>query len=276
MMEGRMMTSRHVMIVVLRGIRLTRRSQLLVRALVALVACTLVSFQFAAQSSVKIEERWQERLAALDPSRPFDYFLLGEEIADAAQSAQDFELARDLFGYAGALDTARLGRSAMLAIASISVGTDRARALIAAEVVGGRGFARYTERIEPATVDALGKSFSHFRRGNGSAAGAALKQADADATLTRFDRALPGGAQAYREDCKRLGKNGTQADWPFARALMDVELALRQGAARSLSLELALEGDEPLLEIDMSDPATLWGVDPNRPWWREGRWSGNE
>ena len=55
-----------------------------------------------------------------------------------------------------------------------------------------------------------------------------------------------------------------------------VELALRQGELRSPGLDLVLEGDAPLLEIDLADPIGTWGVDPSRPWWRGGKWSGNE
>ncbi|MEY4822510.1 MAG: hypothetical protein RLY72_2162, partial [Planctomycetota bacterium] len=38
-------------------------------------------------------------------------------------------------------------------------------------------------------------------------------------------------------------------------------------------LDLALQGDEPLIEIDLSDPVSTWRVDPSRAWWREGKWS---
>jgi len=272
------MTGSHLIVAIAdRGVHATRFTPIrTARLLLTVIVGVLCVLQLAWQDAPTVEERWKERLAGLDPSRPMDYFLLGEEIADSAQSTRDFELARELFGYSGALDTSRLGRSAMLAIASISDGADRARALTAAEIVGGRGVTQQAERVETATIEALAKSFSHFRRGNGSAAAAALKQADADTTLTRFERAVPGGAQAYRDDCKRFGKNGPQTDWPMARALMDAELALRQGGARSVSLDLLLAGDQPLLEIDTSDPVALWGVDPARPWWRGTGWSRNE
>jgi hypothetical protein len=61
----------------------------------------------------------------------------------------------------------------------------------------------------------------------------------------------------------------------MARRQLEIELALRRGETRSLSLDIALLGDEPLVEIDLADPKTLWGVDPALPWWREGRWRGN-
>jgi hypothetical protein len=42
-----------------------------------------------------------------------------------------------------------------------------------------------------------------------------------------------------------------------------------------ISLDILLRGDEPLIEIDPNDPAALWQVDPAKPWWRNGRWSGS-
>ena len=74
-----------------------------------------VTRQAAAPSS-----RWEERLARLDPLRPLDYLELAEEVADAAQDDDERELARQLCGLAGALDTERFGRSAMLAIAALA------------------------------------------------------------------------------------------------------------------------------------------------------------
>jgi hypothetical protein len=53
-----------------------------------------------------------------------------------------------------------------------------------------------------------------------------------------------------------------------------LELALRAGELRGAGLDLFLEGDAPLIEIDLADPMGTWGVDPSRPWWRNGAWSG--
>jgi hypothetical protein len=37
----------------------------------------------------------------------------------------------------------------------------------------------------------------------------------------------------------------------------------------------ALPGAPPLIEIDLADPMSTWRVDPSKPWWRNGHWSGN-
>ncbi|MEY5031368.1 MAG: hypothetical protein RL354_399, partial [Planctomycetota bacterium] len=112
--------------------------------------------------------RWDERLARLDPVRPMDYLELGEEVAERAEGDADRRLARQLFGLAGALDTPRLGRSAMLALAQFaSTPEERARALAAAELAGGRGTAIRRTLAEPAALEALARAISFHRRGEG-------------------------------------------------------------------------------------------------------------
>ena len=222
--------------------------------------------------------RWIERLGRLDPLRPLDYLELGEEVADAATTEEELALARTLFGYAGALDTARLGRSAMLALAAIAPNDlERSRALAAAEIVGGRGLARGAERVDPAQIASLSRAFSFHRRGDGRRALAALRQDDADALLGALDAAIPGGAQAFRDEARAMRSSGGLAtDENAIRRLEDVELALRLGPLRPVSLDLVVAGDAPLVEIDLADPASVWRVDPARPWWRNGAWSGRD
>ena len=222
--------------------------------------------------------RWIERLGRLDPLRPLDYLELGEEVADAATTEEELALARTLFGYAGALDTARLGRSAMLALAAIAPNDlERSRALAAAEIVGGRGLARGAERVDPAQIASLSRAFSFHRRGDWRRALAALRQDDADALLGALDAAIPGGAQAFRDEARAMRSSGGLAtDENAIRRLEDIELALRLGPLRPVSLDLVVAGDAPLVEIDLADPASVWRVDPARPWWRNGAWSGRD
>lgn len=221
--------------------------------------------------------RWQTRLARLDPLRPLDYLELAEEVADAAKDEDERDLARKLFGLAGALDTERLGRSAMLAIAALAGDlSTRARAEAAAELVGGQGTARESLRVESVQLEALTRSFSHYRRGDGRRALAALRQNGADALLDVVGARLPGGAQGYRDECTAMrASSAVVIDPDMVRRQLELELALRRGELRSLSLDVALRGDEPLVEIDLADPQALWGVDPSRPWWRDGAWRGN-
>ncbi len=231
----------------------------------------------AAGSAKSSSNRWSERLEALDPMRPLDYLVLAEEVADAASSEGERQLARELFGLAGALDSERLGRSALLALAQFATDRrERERALAAAEIVGGRGGALRAFRVEPEQIEALSRAFSYYRRGEGRKALNVLRQADADAVLDELGDAIPGGAGGFRATLDAMkGGSGVLPDPETVRRLLLLELALRRGDARMISLDILLRGDEPLIEIDPNDPAALWQVDPAKPWWRNGRWSGS-
>ncbi len=244
-------------------------------ALLSLAVVLLGFGGFAARTSPAADTRWNARLAKLDPVRPMDYLELAEEVADAATSEAERQLAGELFGFAGALDSARLGRSAMLALASIAqTPQEKARATAAAELVGGRGAIRRGLTAEPAQLEALARAISFHRRGEGRKALNALKQDNADALLELVGERLAGGADVFREECKatRAGGAGVTDEDIIANGLL-IELALRSGELRAPGLDLALQGDEPLIEIDLSDPVSTWRVDPSRAWWREGKWS---
>lgn len=243
----------------------------------AVILLGAASGGFAASRPATAADRWEQRLARLDPVRPMDYLELGEEVADAASSEAEKRLARELFGFAGALDPARLGRSAMLALASIAeTDSERGRALAAAELVGGRGAKRRTLVAEPAQLESLARAISYHRRAEGRKALAALKQDNGDELLTKVGIALAGDPEVFRSECRAM-KPGSQpvADEDMVARGMLVELALRAGELRSPGLDLALFGDEALPEIDLSDPESTWRVDPKRAWWRGGKWSGN-
>jgi hypothetical protein len=229
---------------------------------------------------------WEVRLAALDPARPIEYLELAEEVADglaadatgttAPQPGAEATraLARQLYGLAGALDPARLGRSAMLGIATLAETAEaRRRAELAAELVGGRGASRESLRIDPAALESLSRAFSYYRRGNGTKALAALRQSGADALLDAIGPGIAGGAEAFRSECRAMrGANRLPADPETESRLLFVELALRRGEIRGVGLDILLQGDAPLPEIDLADPQALWGVNPKRAFWREGGW----
>jgi hypothetical protein len=94
--------------------------------------------------------------------------------------------------------------------------------------------------------------------------------------LDELGDAIPGGAGGFRATLDAMkGGSGVLPDPETVRRLLLLELALRRGDARMISLDILLRGDEPLIEIDPNDPAALWQVDPAKPWWRNGRWSGS-
>lgn len=236
----------------------------------------------AAQEAARA--RWNTRLEALDPIRPLEYLELAEDVSDAAASDEERRLAAELFGLAGALDTARLGQSAMLGLSMLAQDSaERERTRAGAAILGARGASADRARsdagamlddADPQSVDALGRAFSAHRRGDGRRALNALRQARAEELLDAVGPRLPGGAAAFRDECRAMRSGGgTLADDATVRQQHLVELALRRGASASLGIEMALTGDLPLVEIDLSDPISVWRVDPRRPWWRNGRWT---
>lgn len=253
-------------------------------AILALAIVVAVFLAGAAAARPAQVDRWKARLERLDPLNPLGYLELAEEVADAAQGDDERRLAAELYGLAGALDVPRLGRSAMLGLSSLATDpTERARALAAAAILGasaGGVQAGPADALSLATdqqIDALARAFSYHRRGDGRRALNALRQSGADELLEAIGPVLPGGAAAFRDECRAMRSGGGPgADPDTARAQMFIELALRQGRAATLGIEMALTGDRPLVEVDLSDPASVWRVDPRRPWWRNGGWASSQ
>jgi len=238
-------------------------------ALLAVLAAAL-----AARPVAGPVDRWEPRLERLDPARPAEYLDLGEEVADAATTPAERALARQLFGLAGALDPSRLGRHAMLAIASVeSTEADRDAARQKAWLLGGNRGERVTLLEDAAQLEALSRAVSFHRRGEGAKALNALRQDGAEALLERVGPVLCGGAEVFRKECKEHRSGEAFADEVTVWSGIVVELGLRSGDIRSPGVDVRLLGDRALPEIDLDDPEATWGVDPVRPWWRRGRWT---
>ncbi|MHC5002160.1 MAG: hypothetical protein ACYTJ0_03475 [Planctomycetota bacterium] len=226
---------------------------------------------------------WGERLEALRPGRPMEYFELAEEIADAAVEEVDRRLARELFGLAGVLDPARLGPSACLALADLETREHakrrlRALAMLLSQRTGlawpgdeGAGAAAGST----AAVMAVVESFSLYRRGLGSRALAALRRPGAMELLRSIGHLLPGGVDRFTEDCRvyRGGHGVPQLTADDHTMLLRIEDALLGGGERRWSGQLLLSGGQPLVEVDPDRLASMLGVDPARPFFRRGRWA---
>jgi hypothetical protein len=230
---------------------------------------------------------WEQRLEALRPDRPLAYFELAEEIADAATTDRERELARQLLALAGALDEPRLGRAACLALADLAEDPrQRARLRALAWLLAER----YEQAIaldeamrdqedaplSPVALAAVTEALSLYRRGQGARALAALRTPGAADLLEANDRLLVGGANRFLEDC-RLYRNGERrptlspAD---VTQMLRLEAALLAGPQRSWSGELLLRPGQTLVEVDPEGMAQTLGVDVTRAVYRDGRWVG--
>ncbi len=122
-------------------------------------------------------DRWSDRLEALEPERPLAYLELAEEIVDAEADEELLALAAHLYALAGVLDTPRLGRSACLGLADLSRQEHvkrrlraLARLLADDEVVPAEETLTSSERPSAVALAAVSQAFSLYRRGQGSRA----------------------------------------------------------------------------------------------------------
>ena len=224
--------------------------------------------------------RWSDRLEALDPSRPMMYFELGEEVEDAATTPEERTLARQLFGLAGILDRESLGRSAALAIAGLeSRGVARERLRAAAELLApvgtvDIGTARRTTTTREGRLHFC-KALAALRRGDGSRARRHLDKADAEVVLEQLGPRLSGGVARFRRDIETYqGRLRPDLDPAEIQGHLVAELLALSGGRPAWSVSLVSTDASPLLVVDLERLDRLFGVDPARPYWRDGRWLG--
>lgn len=245
------------------------------------VCAVMIAVIYLADSSHALAQQaspqWNARLEALQPARPMEYFELGEEIADAAATDDERDLARHLFALAGALDADRLGRSAALALADMETDAQVKRRLLALASLLGRGASSNDTFAGPQpggeTALRVCEALSLYRRGRGPQALSKLDEANAAALLRQFGDILPGGYNQFVQDCRiyRADLRPTINEGELARMLR-LEEALLAGDDRSWSSDLLVTGAAPLIEIDPARVAETLKVDPENNIYRGGRW----
>ncbi|MHC4946649.1 MAG: hypothetical protein ACYTG1_00085 [Planctomycetota bacterium] len=224
--------------------------------------------------------RWTARLEALHPDRPIEYFELAEEVADEAATVAERSLARRLFALAGALDPARLGRSACLALADMADRDHVRRRLTALAglldrpgAAAGLGGMTPASAADPVPAVAVSEAFGHFRQGRGSRALSTLGEDEAMGIVESHEHALRGGLRRFVEDCKlyRSGLRPTLSEAQLENLLL-LEAGLLAGERRSWAADLHLGRGRPLVEVDPRRLEQTLGVDPARSLYRDGRW----
>jgi hypothetical protein len=245
-----------------------------------LIALVMTGSQFAGMAAEAAANDWNQRLELLRPQEPERYFELAEEVADAASSPTERELAQHLFALAGALEPERLGHSACLALADMEENAQARRRLQAlaallpgpSGVSAGDGVAA-TPDWTPAAATAVAEALGRYRRGDGTQALAALREPGADALLQHFGRLLPGGYQRFIEDCKVYrGQQAPTLSSTDVLRMLRFEEALLAGRDRTWSSELLLSAGQPLIEVDPMRLEESLNVDITRPIYRNGRW----
>ncbi len=223
----------------------------------------------------------RQRLRDLKPSNPMAYLELAEEVADAAGGARYLDLARHLFALAAAIDPPRLGRSGCLALADLAEGAnDRRRLLALAWLLSGRASAAgLADATGPETHDrlaalAVSEALSHYRRGKGALALAALQAPGAMDLLQAHGDVLRGGTARFLADCELYrGRQRPMVSHRDLVTMLRLEAALLSGPVRNWSGEILLSGGRPLIEVDPGRLAETTVVDTTRPYYRNGRWA---
>ena len=230
-----------------------------------------------------MSEGWRDeiarRLAALRPERPAEYLALAEDLVDRASNGgaadADRAMARTLASLAGAVDVQGMGRSAALfLVENSSDDSQRSRMLAVAALLDPASDLRVEAAERTESVLALVRAFSLYRRGDGIRAKEALGRNDAAALLDRHADILKGGSARFRADCDAMRSSGVPAMSDMqVEALHALASGSIAGAPRSWSESLARIGPAPLPEVDLDDPRSLFGVDPELSVWDGKAWT---
>jgi len=241
----------------------------------------------AASSLQEVSPEIEARLRALSPRDPEAYLILGEDVADAAQTPGETVLAKQLFGLAGALAPVQFGRSAALALADMEADPAlAARYHVLAELLTVDQTSRplrdeQEERgdgsLSVSAVIGVARALSHYRNGQGSEALAQLENENVRALFVTYATFIPGGVARFEEDCRRYRSRQRPSLTDRERyRLWRLELALLSGGQASLADDLLRRRGEPLAEVDPANVEESFGVDPSRCLWREGGWQEQE
>lgn len=145
--------------------------------------------------------RFNDRLEALRPDDPEAYFLLGEEVLDAANDAEGRRLAITLLVLSAELDRTRVngGRIAASACLALSqttrAGADRHwLSALAQALDAARTPPEWTRPTPPASVDSeaykVATTTGYVRSGDGGRAKQLLAKPEVRAALQRYDKLL--------------------------------------------------------------------------------------
>lgn len=250
----------------------------MIRAVVTMFSTCIVFAGLAANSS-DVTEVWGERLSALRPAEPQEYFNLAEEILDAAPSdPESIRLARWLYGTAGRLDMDALGSSAALAMAQMTGDVKERRRLRAAAMMLDPLHANFRGVTNQSVVDTetaflISEAFGSFRTGRGQRLRQMLSDPSRRELLKRYDDFLPGGID-WLDNASRRTRGRPDLSRDERVQMLRVEVRLLEGGNPSWSSETLGGGARPLLEIKREEIDNLLGGDPQRPYWSDGAWVG--
>ena len=220
----------------------------------------------------------EERLVGLTPERPAAYFELGEEVLDVAGDDDTRRaLARRLFGLAGVLDPRGLGPSSALALAAMSDTDPAARRyrviarLLSGDVESGGGGERAA--LDRDVVSQICRALEDFRAGKVDRLRAVLRDPAKVRALALVDAVVPGGVGWLKERSEEGNAAVRSLDPRDRLALVEVEIALLEGAEASWATLILSGTARPLVDLPLDRPEeALLREGEATPYWREGIW----
>lgn len=235
----------------------------------------LIGVCLHAMTASEASDPWTERLEQLDPSRPLEYFELGEEIADVAEAhSAEERLSLELFALAGQLDFKRLGRSSILAIGHFTSNPNQKRRLLdAAELLSDHRLFKPEVAAERGSAlqdqVAFGMMLGALRLERWDDARTLLENPGVMALLLEHGDllGLDPATLALELESGRVSVIGE-----LKRHLL-VEWSVHDRSGLDWAVELEVSNGMPLTVIDLGDMETLLGADVKRPYWRNGSWS---
>jgi len=224
--------------------------------------------------AVRFDQALERRLVALDPSRPLEYLLLAEEVEARAAKPEERQLARQLYGLAGALDPVHFGASAALAQANLAEGAaDRSRLLRLGAALRPTAAVGDRDRMPPAAVMRFAPMLGAYRRGQGARVREFLANDEVAALVDAYGEHFEGGAAGFRNAVATLRDQPVETSSRMLELMWIEKALLSTGRAdEDIVSDLIRSGGEPLAACDPLRPGPELGVDPDAARWRDGRW----
>ena len=248
-------------------------------ARLAMVVASVLSLAMLAMAPVHPSERWQ--LASLDPSDPEAYFLLAEEVADAAASDAERRLAIRLYALAATLDERQWHVAALRGIIGLVEDESTIRALRSMLELSQQD----PPRLLPGSMIVLGQTdratiaafdvLSNARAGRLLDARRRVQNLPGvRERLLLYQDDVPGGMQRLIDGLQPKEGATERRRLTDAElvAQLQVQLRLLGGREDAWSATLMAWRGRPMQRLESHELGSLLGLDLTRRVWRGDRW----
>ena len=123
--------------------------------------------------------------------------------------------------------------------------------------------------------DRICRALEDLRTGDSNRLRTVFRDPEKIDALARWDAVIPGGVAWLRQLSERRGGTRIDLDLEERLALVNVEIALLEGADASWATLLTLESPRPLMNLPLDRPERVLLPDggADAPYWRRGAWT---